>query len=214
MRQVTRCSTLSTGLETKVGRPRETTDAEIIHATRQCLLERGVGVSAAEIAAVLGVSHTTLFHRFGSKEALLIAALGPSEDVEWISAVNEGPDERPIQAQLVEHARSIASYFREMQQRLGLLQAAGIDPARVCGSTNAQSSSPERAFQAFVAWLQRAQDDGRIADCNAETVASTVLGSLHGHAFLTQTLGLNRALPPGEDHVEQLVNVLWSGIAD
>lgn len=195
-----------------MGRPRETTDEQIVIASRRCFLERGIGVSAAEIAKELGVSHTTLFNRFGSKEGLMIAALGPPQKVEWVAVLDSGPDERPIRTQLVEHVRVIASFFRELHRGLGLLQAAGIDPARACERTRVDHSTPEQAFRALVSWLQRAQEEGRLADCDLETVASTILGSLHGHAFTTQLHGRESAPPASEEYVERFVNVLWRGI--
>ncbi|MEO1270263.1 MAG: TetR/AcrR family transcriptional regulator [Myxococcota bacterium] len=195
-----------------MGRPRETTDEQIVIASRRCFLERGIGVSAADIAKELGISHTTLFNRFGSKEGLMIAALGPPQKVEWIVVLDSGPDDRPIRTQLVEHARVIASFFRELHQGLGLLQAAGIDPARACGPTR-DHSTPEQAFRAFVSWLQRAQEQGRLADnCDLEIVASTILGSLHGHAFTAQIHGQENAPPASDEYIERFVNVLWHGI--
>ena len=42
------------------------------------------------------MTHTTIFNRFGSKEALMIAALAPPEEVPWVAALEAGPDDRPI----------------------------------------------------------------------------------------------------------------------
>ncbi|MEM9067597.1 MAG: TetR/AcrR family transcriptional regulator C-terminal domain-containing protein [Myxococcota bacterium] len=138
----------------------------------------------------------------------MIAALGPPHRAEWIEALHSGPDERPIRLQLVEHARVIALFFRDLHRGLGLLQAAGIDPARAC---EREHSTPEQAFRAFVSWLQRAQEQRRLAACDIEVVASTILGSLHGHAFTAQIHGQKNA-PASEEYVERFVNVLWSGI--
>ncbi|MEO1035954.1 MAG: TetR/AcrR family transcriptional regulator [Pseudomonadota bacterium] len=195
-----------------MGRPRGKTDEQIVVAARRCFLARGISVSAAEIANELGVSHTTLFNRFGSKEGLLIAALAPPEKVAWIADLESGPDERPIQTQLVEHVRVIASYFREVYVGLGLLQAAGIDPTKACEQTRADHAAPEQAFRAVVSWLQQAQEQGRLAECDVETVASSILGSLHGHAFITQLRGMANALPASDEYVERFVSVLWRGI--
>src|SRR5262245_8001664 len=98
-----------------MGRPKEVTDEQIVAAARRCFLERGAGVSAQDIASELGVSHTTLFNRFGSKEAMMIAALGPPEHVPWVAALEAGPDDRPIREQLVEHATVMSTYFQELQ---------------------------------------------------------------------------------------------------
>ncbi|MCB9763868.1 MAG: TetR/AcrR family transcriptional regulator [Alphaproteobacteria bacterium] len=195
-----------------MGRPREVTDEQIILAARRCFFARGVGVSAAEIARDLGVSHTTLFNRFGSKEGLLIAALGPPKKVPWVAELESGPDERPVRQQLVEHAQVIATYFRELQRGLGLLQAAGIDPSRAFESKEDEESQPAQAYRTFVGWLQRARDEGRIADCDIETVASTILGSLHGYAFTARVCSGAKEPAEGEHYVERFIDILWSGI--
>ena len=195
-----------------MGRPRETTDEQIVAAARRSFLERGVAVSAADIARELGVSHTTLFNRFGSKEGLMIAALGPPKKVPWIAALDAGPDGRAVREQLVEHAEVIASYFRELQRGLGLLHAAGIDPARAYDRSDDEEPQPVQAYRAFVAWLERARGQGRIADCDVETVASTILGSLHGFAFTARVCGESMEPTAGKHYVERFIEILWNGI--
>src|SRR5207249_9328021 len=103
-----------------MGRPKEVTDEQIVVAARRCFLERGAGVSAGEIARKLGVSHTTLFNRFGSKEALMVAALAPPQTVPWVTALDAGPDDRPIREQLVEHAKVMSTYFQNLQAGLAV----------------------------------------------------------------------------------------------
>lgn len=69
----------------RVGRPHQLSNAEILVAARRVLLEHGCGVLAQVVARELGVSHTTLFNRFGSKEGLLIAALSPPPTIAWLA---------------------------------------------------------------------------------------------------------------------------------
>ena len=194
-----------------MGRPKEVTDQQILAAARRCFLERGAAVSAGEIARELGVSHTTLFHRFGSKEGLMIAALGPPEDVPWVRTLAEGPDDRPIRDQLVEHAGVMAAYFQELQAGLALLHAAGIAPERAYARREGEPP-PVRSFRALVAWLRRAQAQGRLAPCDPETLASTILGALHGWALTARVCGQSTAIAAGERHVERFVDLLWDGI--
>ena len=164
-----------------MGRPKEVTDEQIVVAARRCFLERGASVSAVEIARELGVSHTTLFNRFGSKEALMIAALGPPAKVPWVAALEAGPDDRPIRKQLVEHGTVMSAYFQELQSGLAVLQAAGI-PAKKAYGRHKGEPPPVQAFRALTAWLQRAQSQKRLAKCDVETLAATMLGALHGWA--------------------------------
>ncbi|MDY7229595.1 TetR/AcrR family transcriptional regulator [Hyalangium rubrum] len=194
-----------------MGRPKEVTDEQIVVAARRCFLKRGAGVSAADIARELGVSHTTLFNRFGSKEGLMIAALGPPAEVPWVAALDAGPDERPIREQLVEHAKVMSAYFQDLQAGLGVLQAAGIEPGKAYGGRKGESA-PVQAFRALVEWLRRAQSQGRLSKCDVETLASTLLGALHGWAFTARVCGESTASAAGERYVERFIELLWDGI--
>jgi AcrR family transcriptional regulator len=194
-----------------VGRPKAVTDDQIVAAARRCFLERGARVSAADIARELGVSHTTLFNRFGSKEALLIAALGPPETIPWVAALEAGPDDRPIRRQLVEHCQVVSAYFWELQAGLAVLQAAGITPEKIFHARSGEPP-PAQALRALTAWLRSAQRQGRLARCDVETLAATILGALHNWAFTACVCGDSTAPTAGERYVERLIDLLWNGI--
>jgi AcrR family transcriptional regulator len=196
-----------------MGRPREVTDEEILAAARRCFVARGAGVTAAEIGRELGVSHTTLFNRFGSKEGLMLAALGPPKDIPWIAALNDGPDKRPIRDQMLAHAKVIAAYFQELQAGLGVLQAAGIDASKAYKVRKGEAP-PVQAFRAFVGWLERAQKAGRLGECDVEALASTILAALHGWAFTARVCGESTSAAAGERYVERFIELLWRGIGD
>ena len=194
-----------------MGRPKEVTDEQILVAARRCFLDRGAGVSVADIARELGVSHTTLFNRFGSKEALMIAALGPPEKVPWVAALEAGPDDRPIRQQLVEHGKVISAYFERLQAGLAVLQAAGITPGKVLHGRKGEPP-PAQAFRALTAWLRRAQSQGRLAECDVETLAATILGSLRNWAFTARVCGQSPTPAAAERHVERFIDLLWNGV--
>jgi len=196
-----------------MGRPREVTDEQIVVAARRCFLKRGAGVSAADIARELGVSHTTLFNRFGSKEGLMLAALGPPDAIEWVGALNAGPDTRPIREQLVEHAKVMSDFFQDLQAGLGILQAAGIDPRKAYRERKGESA-PEQAYRALVGWLERAQRQGRLAKCDVDTLASTILGALHGWALTARVCGGSTSAAASDRYVERFIELLWNGIGD
>lgn len=200
-----------------MARPREITDEQIIAVARRCFLKQGAGVSAAEIAKELGVSHTTVFNRFGSKEGLMLAALGPpTKKISWVAALEDGPDERPIREQLVTHARVMSAYFQDLQAGLGILQAAGIDAAKSKKKpkSDAAPSAPEQAYCALVGWLERAQQQGRLGKCDVHTLASTLLGALQGWVFTARVCGLSSSNMASKDYVERLIDLLWCGVGE
>ena len=202
---------MSSPRSSRMGRPREVTDEQIVAAARRCFLKRGAGVSAADIAHELCVSHTTLFNRFGSKEGLMIAALGPPEEIPWIATLDAGPDDRPIREQLVEHAKVMSAYFRDLQAGLGILQAAGIDPRKAYRRRKGESP-PVQAFRALVAWLDRARGQERLRACEVETLASTILAALHGWALTARVCGESTAPADEGRYVEGFIELLWKGV--
>src|SRR5689334_1970515 len=135
-----------------MARPRSITDEEILAAARRCFLERGASVPAAEIARELGVTHTTVFNRFKSKEALLLAALGPPEVLPWAAKLDAGPDERPVREQLDEIGRVLSDYFEHIAAGLAVLSAAGFGPKEIFRGR--AEPSPVQAFKALVGWLR------------------------------------------------------------
>jgi AcrR family transcriptional regulator len=194
-----------------MARPQEVTDDAILAAARRRFLSGGAQVSASEIARDLGVSHTTVLGRFRTKEALLIAALGPPEEVPFARELSAGPDERPIREQLVEVGLILSSYFQELSAGIAVLQAAGIPRRKVIGKH--KDPPPAQALRALSAWLARARREGRIGPCDVEVLATTLIGALHSRAFAARACGCELSPEDGSAFVERFVDLLWTGIA-
>lgn len=193
-----------------MARPRSITDEAILATARRCFLERGASLSAAEIAKELGVTHTTVFNRFRTKEALMIAALGPPEVLPWAAAVDAGPDGRPVREQLEEIGRRISDYFADILPGLAMLNAAGLGPKETFRGR--AEPTPVQAFRALTGWLKRARRRGLIAPVDVDALAATIIGALHSQAFNELLTGfpppVNRA-----DFTARFFELLWSGIA-
>lgn len=141
----------------------------------------------------------------------MLAALGPRHEIAWVEALDAGPTEEPIRDQLVAHAKVMADYFHELQAGFGVLQAAGIDPSRAPCPRDG-GSAPERAYRALVGWIERAQRQGRLAACDADTLASTILGALQGWALSTRVCGAKTSCDASGSYVERFIALLWAGI--
>jgi AcrR family transcriptional regulator len=148
-------------------------------------------------------------NRFGSKEELMLAALGPPKEIPWVASLEAGPDERPIREQLVQHANVMSAYFQNLHAGLGVLQAAGISHDKC---SQGRRGAPGKGYQAFVAWLSRAQEQNRLAKCDAEALASTVLGALYGWALTARVCGEPTGATADERYVERFIEILWNGI--
>ena len=194
-----------------MARPRSVTDEEILAAARRCFLERGASVPASEIARELGVTHTTVFNRFKSKEALLIAALGPPEVLPWAAKLEAGPDGRPVREQLEEIGRAMADYFRHIATGLAVLHAAGLGPRQVFRGR--AEPTPVQAFRALTGWLRRARRRGLIGPVDVEVLASTVIGALHSRAFTEMLTGVPLPDDGGRAFPARFFELLWNGIS-
>ena len=196
-----------------IGRPRSVSDEEILAAARRVFLEHGAAVPAAVIGQALGVSHTTLFNRFGSKEAMMIAALGPPRVLPWAAHLAAGPDDRPVRAQLVEMGAIMSDYFVDLAAGLAVLRGAGIGPARIRRSRGRGEPTPIQAFRALSQWLRRARAREMIGDVDIATLTSTIISALHHRAFAGQMGGVSGPGGSTRAWLIRFVDLLWGGIA-
>ena len=193
-----------------MARPRESSDADILSAARTCFLQEGPSLATGVIAKKLGISQATLFNRFGSKEALLIAALGPPKEIPWLKVLDGGPGDAPIEEQLAKIAHVILDFFERLMPGMSLLRAAGISPPQIFAHHD--KPPPVRGHQALTRWLQEAQERGLIRACNVEIAAQTFLGALQSRVFISQLCGQPLVDMPQEQFVDELVQVVLHGI--
>ncbi len=193
-----------------MARPRQITDDEILRAARACTLERGPSVSLDVIADRLGVTPPALLKRFGSRRALLLAALRPSEDPEWVREIADGPDERPLAAQLEEMLqRMLELMVREVPCMLALRES-GIPLDELFAPGVPQ---PVRGLRALAGWLERACRRGQASCENIETVASAIIGALHGRVLLSHVLERSWMRTPQHEFVRTLAQMFARALA-
>jgi AcrR family transcriptional regulator len=189
-----------------MARPRQVSDEAILAVARSCFLTHGPQASTQRIADELGVSQAALFKRFRTKNDLMIAALTPPPPP-WLAMLDRGPDARPIEVQLFELASAMSAYFDQTFPCFAILKASGICMPEQMGD---EEPMPLRTHRALTAWLRTAAERGDIRAVDASAIATLIMGALHGHAFLSHFL--RAELGPAEDHVREIVGVVWSGI--
>jgi AcrR family transcriptional regulator len=164
-----------------MGRPRQISDDQILAAMRRGVLAQGPHVPLEAVAAELSVTVPALLKRFGSRQALLLAALRPPENPEWIEVVGRGPDGRPLEEQLLEMFTRIQQFLAEAVPCLAALRESGIP----CREISGEPTGPERALEALRRWLTLARERGLIAATELDSAAFAMLGTLHARAFLS-----------------------------
>jgi AcrR family transcriptional regulator len=197
-----------------MSRPRQITDEQILTAARECFLEHGPQAPTSVIAERLGVSQAALFKRFGSKETLLFHALVPRKEPPWVSVCELGPDERPIDEQLIEISLTVAGFFEGFVPCMAVLRAASATP-RLDEMMEQEKPPPVRGTDALVAFVKRAQRQGLLREqVDARVFVSALLGSLLHRAFLSYVGAGHIEMPSSEEHVRGVVPLLLHGASD
>lgn len=191
-----------------VARPRQVSDDDIVDVARTVFLQHGPAASTSLIADQLGISQAALFKRYGTKEELMRAALLPGGDPPFVALMARGPDDRPIEAQLVEMVSAMTAWFDRFVPCFAVLKAAGVDFH--AEFARHPVPPPVQNHRLLVGWLSQANATGRIRAVDCEALASMVLGAVNGRAFLSH-LG-QPPCGPAERYVEAVVSVLWKGI--
>jgi AcrR family transcriptional regulator len=163
-------------------RPRQVTSEAILEAARVCAVERGPNVSLEVIAERVGVTPPALLKRFGSREAIMIAALRTVEEPAWVKELAGGPDDRPLEQQLGALFSRILEFFSSEAARMSTLCESRIPYHRIFDAE--RPPPPVQHTWALADWLDRAHTRGLARREDFEMVALGMLGALHARAFL------------------------------
>jgi AcrR family transcriptional regulator len=164
-------------------RPRRVSDEEILLAVRRAVTEEGPHVSLDLVAERLGVTAPALFRRFHSRNDLLIAALRPEDRPPFLAHLEGGPDERPIEEQLVDLLTRIGRFFATTLPCVSALRESGIPFRQIASAWEEEEPPPLRAARTLAAWLERARERGLVAVGDAQGTATMILGALQAPIF-------------------------------
>lgn len=171
-----------------MARPRQITDEQILSTMRSSVLQHGPAVSLDLVAEQLHVTSPALIKRFGTRRALMIAALKPPDDSAWLGKLAGGPDDRPLQAQLEDVISSFSEAFAEAMPCMFALRESGIPLAEVFPPT--QVPPQVRVVQAVTRWLGQLAARGVVEGKALETAATALVGAVSTRAVtahLTRT---------------------------
>ncbi len=186
-----------------MARPRQISDDQILTSTRACVLEHGARVSLDVVAESLGVTSPALLKRFGSREELMIHALRPPVDPPWISAMEAGPDDRPLQVQLTEHFLRMGAFFEDAVPCVAALRESGIPNEKFLD----RKRGPERALRAIAAWLDAADKAGLAHTDSPESTATAILGALQMRAFTAHVVKVHFSSRSTREYVDDLAGL-------
>lgn len=177
---------------------------------RSSFLEHGASVSTSKIAEILGVSQAALFKRFGTKQQLLFRAMLPAAIPPWAMVASSGPDERPLDGQLLEIAIAVISFFQTMLPCVMVLRNSGVDPEDLI--RHFDTPPPVVGHLAIKAWFQRAMDQGRIRKCDASMLAFNFIGAFHGRIMIDHLARGHFGDIDTEAYAKHTVDVMMRGL--
>ena len=204
-------------------RPRTVSDEQLVAAARAAFLERGVGVTTAEIARRAGVSEGTLFARYPTKADLFEAAVGLREGTPWRDDLPGRVGMGEVRGHLEEVARRFLEDAARVLPRLTLMLSQGHAPAH--NPLLRRIGDPLRRDQdALAAYLRAEMALGRVRPQDPQVAAFALLGALTQHVHRELLAGareedapLGPAPPPSPADpgrfVTALLDLLWPGLA-
>jgi AcrR family transcriptional regulator len=190
------------------GRPRSVQrDQAILAAALQELTDSGFDAMSIEgVAARAHVGKTTIYRRWPSKEALVLAAIQ--------SMQAEAPilDTGNLQADLramVEHALALGS-SSPVLQKLAFRAATELAAKPEMLQGLLMQVLPTR-FHDFAELIERARERGELrADLNTDVALGMIAGPIFYHWLLG---GIVSSSPPPTDLAEQIVEAIFHGLA-
>ena len=189
-----------------MSRPQTVSTEEIICVARAHFVERGYRATLSVIAQDLGVSHSALLQRFGSKRALFIESMRPPEDLNWGEAFLVGPpiDHAEALAQLDQVCVLLIRSLSELMPQLRALQSSGMELTEVL---NGHPPLPITACKRLTEWIERGVKRGVFSCDEPAAVASTLVGAMFFRSRLKDLLALEgvNQLSSGEDLETSLI---------
>jgi AcrR family transcriptional regulator len=189
------------------GRPRSArADRAILQATLELFAELGYeGMSVEGVATRDGVGKTTIYRRWPSKDALLVAALGHIQSE--VPVLNSGN----LRTDLVAMATNALQFFTQSGASFGTILVRALGEARSNPAVFAALSEtvliPRMSL--FAARIQRAVEQGELRDdIDLRLFIEILAGPIFFHSLIS-----DHFIPPTPDYAERLVDSLLQGLA-
>jgi len=183
-----------------MARPRSVSNEEIIHAARLCFLEHGSQCSTTLIAAAVGLSQAAIFKRFGTKEALIKAALRPPDVTFFKEMFGEGPDDGPVEEQILGIILRFQKHLARVMPMIATLTAGKV--------RHKGMPKVPLLLQAHLSeWFRAGVDQGRMAG-SPEMAASALMGAVQMHVFMNHFHPQSPALD-----AEALAGLIFKGMS-
>ncbi|MEL6604268.1 MAG: helix-turn-helix domain-containing protein [Cyanobacteria bacterium J06614_10] len=190
-----------------MARTRKITDKQILDAALEVFLEQGFGASTIDIAKRAGISESSIFKRFSTKENLFLKAMGLPGVPLWRSTLESLAGKGELKKNLKLVGLQIIEYYQENMPRFIMLMSKGMISPQEMFRT--KDTPPIQNLKALALFFETEMKLGRMRSMEPQTVALQFMGSCISYVFLSQ---LSAPLPKPEDYTESIIESLWQGI--
>jgi AcrR family transcriptional regulator len=199
-----------------MARPPKITTAEILAAARQVFLAQGSNASTLLIAETAGISEASIFKRFGTKQALFLAAMGITEVREWVDVLAQATPTAAIKAELIEICGQMLDFYQEVMPRMFMMMTQGNSP-----HPPVVPPPLVRDSQLLAGYLDRAISAGHLRSCDTTTIAHIIVGAINNYVVnqnIANKWPVGMPLPEIKPiapniFIHNLLETLWLGIA-
>ena len=158
-----------------MSRPRVMSDEQLDAAAREAFFELGPAAPVSDVARRLGVTQAALFHRAGSKEALMLKALCPGAPHALAAFAQPLSAADSLHTQLEPTLLSLLSFLRQAIPGLMILRGASISLEKAVPP----GPPPPVAMRAALAsFLSVAAERNLTTLADSTATADAILGAL------------------------------------
>jgi AcrR family transcriptional regulator len=185
-----------------MARPRQISDEQIDAAARATFVEHGRTAPVSLVARRLGVTHTAVLQRAGSKEKLLLRSLSPGRPWQVLVArLAAPPRPQAVRLQLEVLLCEVLAFHEQMLPGLMVLRSGG--PAAPVASGHEPPTLLLRRL--LKAWLVRGAS---IVPGRAAITAEALLGAVEARCFNAYLGGSSFVTGTSQHFVHRLVTGL------
>lgn len=186
------------------------TQLKIIDATMTLITEKGYsGATTKNIAKLAGVNESTIFRRFDGKKEIVTAAM---ELPKWNPGLSESDfvSHGNLEEDLLSFSRVYMSKVTPQMVRVSIgLRSAELEGAALPGIMKV----PMVFKNVLVNYFTQMIADGKMRDCDVESVSLQFIALNFGFVFLDASFGDKLVEVSKEEYIRNSVSVFVSGIS-
>ena len=185
------------------------TQMKIIDATMTLIIDKGYsGATTKEIAKLAGVNESTIFRRFEGKKEIVIAAMDLPQ---WNPGLSES--DFTYQGDLEEDLTFFSEiYMRKVTPQM-VKVSIGLRSAELQGAALLGIMKVPMVFKnVLINYFTQMIADGKMCDCNVESISLQFLAMNFGFVFLDASFGNKLIGVSKAEYIRNSIQVFVAGI--